>query len=188
MPGVKGRSGGRNAKTIQQHQLEGTFNTTRHSGFENPDPTAGTPKPPKALSAEARLEWKRMIGRLTESKTLSIVDDAALYQYVQLFAETEGLRADAAKTRALSAELKKTARELEGAELVTAIAEIVKLQFILAKLTTQLRQGHMAVRQYLVEFGLTPAARSRVRTQAGAEEKADPFDEFQKQGGIRRIK
>lgn len=104
-----------------------------------------------------------MIVRLERSKTLAIVDDAALYQYVQLFAETEEIKLDSLRLRALSEKLQKIARKLQGLELVEAITKIVDLQYIIAKQSTQLRQGHMAIRQYLVEFGQTPSSRTRVK-------------------------
>jgi hypothetical protein len=71
---------------------------------------------------------------------------------------------DVEETRALSGILKKAAiAKLEGAELVAAITEIIKLRHLLMKQTTQTRQQRMALRQYLVEFGLTPSSRGRVK-------------------------
>jgi hypothetical protein len=110
-----------------------------------------------------------MIGRLEQSKTLSVVDDAALYQYVELHAETEQIKADNAAVRKLSADLKRHARKLEGSDLLAAISEIVKLQIIIAKHTQQSRQGHLALRQFLLEFGMTPAARTRVKVTTPVE-------------------
>lgn len=104
-----------------------------------------------------------MVGRLTETGALAKVDDAALYQYCQLFAETEGIRTDTLAIRRLSSQLKQAIQKLNGDALVRAVGEIVKLQALIAKETQQLRQGHMALRQYLVEFGMTPAARPRVK-------------------------
>ena len=46
---------------------------------------------PKALEGDALEEWDRMIHRLEVSRALSTVDDAALYQYCRLFAETDAL-------------------------------------------------------------------------------------------------
>lgn len=176
MPGTS-NSGGRNAKGAQLHVVQGTFRPGRHAGSETPEPPKGTPDPPKALTGEAKAEWKRMVDRLAQNGTLSIVDDAALYQYVELYAETEAVKTDNANVRKLSKELKAAAKNLEGMELVQAIGEIVKLQQILAKQTQQLRQGHMAIRQYLVEFGMTPSARSRVKVAPGGKPVVDPKKE-----------
>ena len=138
-----------------------------------------------------------MVDRLEAAKTLATIDDAALYQYCCLFAETEGIlesrRTNAALVTKLltavarmEAHLKEIAAADRVAESVTvvdvgdltaAIAQIVKLKALDVKHTTQLRQGHMAIRQYLVEFGMTPAARSRVKVPE-TPTPADPFAEF----------
>lgn len=156
-------SGGHNRKGTQFHVLNGTFRPDRHADQDAPEPPQGIPVPPKALTADAKAEWDRMVKRLEESKTLTVVDDAALYQYVNLFAETEQIKADAIQARTLSKDLKKLASKLDGHELVEAIGKIVQLHQMIAKNVVQLRQGHMAIRQYLVEFGMTPSARGRVK-------------------------
>lgn len=184
MPGVKGqRSGGRNKKAASAHILHGTFRSDRHAGDATPEPPAGRPTPPKRLSADARAEWKRMIVRLERAQTLTVVDDAALYQYVELFSETERVKTDHARLRKLSEELTVLARELRGHELLEAIQKVVSIEHILAKQTLQLRQGHMAIRQYLVEFGMTPAARTRVKTTGDATPKADPLAALRRLAG-----
>jgi len=136
-----------------------------------------------------------MVIRLEAAKTLSIVDDAALYQYCTLFAETEHVidtrKGNAALVDTLQAAVAKWTRMVDrldvdddtdaaatiGKQIVDAIAHIVALKKLDMKLTTQLRQGHMAVRQYLVELGMTPAARSRVKVP-DAPAPDDPFAEF----------
>lgn len=196
MAGVKGRSGGRNRKSTQLHIIAGTFRQDRHGDGETPEPPKGDPKPPLPLAGEAKAEWDRMVERLKASHTLATVDDGALYQYVQLHAETEGIKADTnrarkdlAAARKLSATLKRTAQKLEGAELIDAIDKIVQVQdkvvrlhLLIAKETQQLRMGHMALRIYLVEFGMTPAARSRVKVPAGREKPKSAVEQW-KMGG-----
>jgi phage terminase small subunit len=169
MAGVKGQSGGRNAKSTRLHLLQGTTRRGRHDDDQTAEAPAGTPRRPKALRGPAGDEWDRMVARLGNTGALSSVDDAALYQYASLFAETEQIAKDHVAVRRLSTELKRLARRLEGQALVDAIGEIVKLQAVLAKHTQQLRQGHMAIRQYLVEFGMTPSARTRVKLPPSAK-------------------
>lgn len=164
-------SGGRNAKPKSMHVVQGTFRADRHAGIETPEPPVGTPEPPKPLKGDALAEWKRMIQRLSTSLTLSIVDDAVLYQYAMLFGETEAVVRDQAENRRLSDLLKKTVQKLDGTDLVQAISNIVELRKGISKQTTQLRQQRMAIRQYLVEFGQTPAARTRVKATVDASAK-----------------
>jgi hypothetical protein len=156
-------SGGRNAKSKLELVAAGTFRPDRHAAHETPEPPSGVPLPPKKLTAEEQGEWDRMVARLQQTRALSIVDDAALYQYVALFAEVEECKADSERIRKLHKALMKEVRRLEGSDLLAAVQEIVKLQFLLSKHQTQLRQGHMAIRMYLVEFGQTPSARTRVK-------------------------
>jgi phage terminase small subunit len=204
MPGTAS-SGGRNKKSARAHALAGTGRkdrgTTAATSADAPDPPKGRPARPSALRGHALAEWTRMVDRLEASQTLATVDDAALYQYVCLFAETEGIltarRENAALVKTLIAaiarfearlrEIAAADRQAEsvtvidgGLDLAAAIAQIVQLKKLDTKYTTQLRQGHMALRQYLVEFGMTPAARSRVKVpQTPAPE--DPFLEFDDQ-------
>lgn len=170
MAGVAGRSGGRNAKTVSEHRIAGTFQNVRHGDFSNPDPPRGTPDPPKALTGEAQAEWDRMVTRLTSSGTLSVVDDGALYQYCQLFSETEAIAVVQAETGAAIDVLEQSLGDFKGPELIAAFQELTKLRQLEARYTTQIRQGRMGLRVYLIEFGLTPASRSRVKIPEGRRE------------------
>lgn len=168
MPG-NSNSGGRNRKSAARHRLEGTYQKCRHDGRADPDPPKGRPTPPTSLAGDARAEWQRMVKRLEDTKTLSTVDDAALYQYSCLFAETEEItaahRTNARLLEKLEQALERVRDEDQVAQVATAIADIRKLD---AKHVQQLRQSRMALRQFLVEFGMTPAARSRVKEMAPA--------------------
>ena len=86
MAGIKGqRSGGVHAKTLAQHDLEGTRNATRHTGFRSPETPEGEPEPPGELTEQTQVEWDRMLVRLRAAKTISPLDDAALWAYVQMW-------------------------------------------------------------------------------------------------------
>lgn len=190
MAGVKGRSGGRNARTRAQHEQDGTLRPVRHADLKNPEPETGTPVSPKVLEGDALEEWGRMLHRLTSSKTLSVVDDGALYQYCRLFAETDGIAVSQMETASTIDLLEENLHGLEGAELVQCVQEISKMRQLEARYTTQIRQGRMALRTYLVEFGLTPAARSRVRATEPKqnEQPKSPLARLQQQAQLRRVK
>ena len=161
-------SGGRNKKSAQMHLVSGTFRGDRHDAAGDVVVPDGRPEMPKGLKGPARAEWDRMTARMEEVHTLTRVDDAALYQYCKLFAETETLEVDREAGRKMTMALRHQTRKLEGAELVEAITQIVKLKYLEAKIAVQIRQGRMALRQYLVEFGMTPSARTRVKPTKGA--------------------
>jgi phage terminase small subunit len=169
MAGVPGqRSGGRNAKATVDHKARGTWRRGRHGNHETPEPPRGRPTPPKPLTGDARSEWDRMVARLESARTLCVVDDAALYQYACLFADVEQLMADDRDVRQLGARLTERIDDLDGADLVSAISEIARLQALSARYAASVRQGRLALRAYLVEFGMTPAARPRVKLPAAS--------------------
>lgn len=199
MPGVKGqKSGGHNKKTRAQLVKDGTFRKDRHGDLASAEAPPGVPDPPKVLDGEAHDEWHRMIARLTNTGALSIVDDGALFQYCRLFAETEGIwlvQEETAETiRILQENLdgqqcrRPEDERLSLADLLAVAQEITKLRRLEAGYISKVRQGRMALRTFLVEFGLTPAARGRVKLPEKPKD-ADSFTAFQnKRPGIVRVK
>jgi P27 family predicted phage terminase small subunit len=181
-------SGGRNRKSRAAHALTGTGRTDRGTAATStsadvPDPPKGRPPMPIGLIGPALEEWTRMVARLENSHTISVVDDAVLLPYCQLFAETDRISVQHRTNAALVTKLQKAIDKLTDGELIVrAIEAIVQLKKLEIKTTTQLRQGHMAVRQYLVELGMTPAARSRVEPSPDAAP-ANPLDRFTKPRG-----
>lgn len=162
-----GASGGRNAKGTAAHVLAGTFRADRHGEHATPEAPRGTPEPPKVLTGDARAEWDRMVGRLERMGTLSSVDDAALYQYCLLFAETEARVERQAKLLERVDILEdQLTEEMSGADRAKCIQAIAKMAIMAGSYDAKIRQDRMALRQYLVEFGMTPAARSRVKLPA----------------------
>lgn len=175
MPGTA-NSGGRNRKSASAHKLQGTYQKVRHAGVKTPEAPPGVPKPPKDLEGDALAEWRRMVDRLSAVGSLSAVDDAALYQYARLFAETEAIAVTQVETAATIALLEENLHGEDRQDLLAVCQEITKLKQLESRYTTQIRQGRMAIRQFLVEFGMTPSARTRVRLPEKPEQ--DPFDEF----------
>lgn len=158
MPGVKGRSGGRNAKTIERLKLEGTFDPKRHQHTRHPSPPKGVPSPPARLYGAALREWKHKVQQLARSELLTVVDGAMLFHYCELHGAMEAMKTELralAKSRAVNAPQQKAA------------------------LRRELRQHANTIRPYLVEFGLSPAARSRVNlSPAGAGAAAGTSDDM----------
>lgn len=162
-----GASGGRNALSPSAHVVAGTFRADRHGEFTTPEPPKGIPEPPKPLDGDALEEWGRMVIRLQHTNVLSIVDDAAVYQYCQLFAEAESLVAEKAEARAAVDRLIESQGDVDKSDLLAFFQEVGKMQKLAASYDGKITSKRSTIRQYLVEFGLTPAARSRVKLPAG---------------------
>ncbi len=177
MAGRKGRSGGRNAKTVGRHKREGTYDASRHAHKQHPTPNVGAPKAPGTLTGAALKEWKRMIALLKGSEMLTVVDGAMLYNYCELHGDAEGLKADLRRLRARL-----------HARLTTG--ELLEVQQLVNKLVVGLRSHRQAIRMYLVEFGLSPAARSRVDVSAAGAGAAneDDFSEFDDPEPLKLVK
>ena len=167
MPGVAGRSGGKNAKRREQLALEGTYRPDRHGGSASPDYPPGAPDMPGPLTGEGLAEWHRMTERLEMTGALSKVDGAALYRYCQLWA------------RAMQVEKEVAALDsLWFFKVSVDGAGVEHKEPRVHPLITQARQYDAALRPYWIEFGLTPASRGRVRLP---EKVTDPdwMDEFE---------
>lgn len=119
-----------------------------------------------------------MLQRLTTSKTLSLVDDAVLYQYCRVFEETEGQASLRGEIRASIEILEQNLSDLEATDLVSAFQEIGKMTALLSRCDDKILKGRMAQRVFLVEFGMTPASRGRVKLPLTPDAK-DPFDELE---------
>ena len=158
------QSGGRNRKSAAAHALAGNLRTDRHT-FTSPQPPAGAPEKPADLVGEASAEWDRMVARLSACKTLTAVDDAALASYCRLHADATRLQTalDALDSPFFSKV------SVDGAGIEHREPK-VHPGF------AQLRSYRQALRQYLVEFGLTPSSRSRVKVADVGE--TDPLAEF----------
>ena len=183
MPGIKGqRSGGHNAKTVEELRLSGGVRKGRHAEIVNPQPPQGLPVSPKVLTGDALAEWDRMIHRLQVSRTISVVDDGMLYQHCRLFAETEQLVEEKAEARGAVDRLLESQGDIEAADLLSFFQEVGKMTKLAASYDSKLRSNRMALRVSYVEFGLTPASRGRVKV-ADKPDETDPFAEFESTGG-----
>jgi phage terminase small subunit len=77
------RSGaGRKQLGAELHVLKGTFKPGRHGERDDQpqEPRKGRPEAPMPLEGAALAEWDRTLNRLESAGTLSVIDDAAVYQ------------------------------------------------------------------------------------------------------------
>ncbi|HEY8667796.1 MAG TPA: phage terminase small subunit P27 family [Tepidisphaeraceae bacterium] len=121
-----------------------------------PQPTKAAPKCPDHLSDAAKVEWERMVRLLLPQGMLTVIDGDQLALYCQAYA------------RWAEAE-----RELATGGTVVKSPNGYPIQNpYLSVATTAMKQ----MAQYLPRFGMTPADRSRVRSNLPAEDSIEAFN------------
>jgi P27 family predicted phage terminase small subunit len=115
------------------------------------------PAPPKVLDAEGKREWKRVALELAKSGLLTTIDRAALTGYCQSWSQW--------------IEAVCTVRK-EGAIVKTPNGFPVQSPWLAIQ-----NKASDQMKKYLVEFGMTPASRSRIHV-ADPNANADPMDDF----------
>lgn len=127
--------------------VKGTQRKDRSNADEpKPDPT--TPIPPAWLSDEAKVQWGRFAVVLEQMGVLTIADGAALERLVLCYLEVKKLE-EAVAADGHTYRTKST----QGEEVVKANPAVAMLS-----------SADTRLRQMLIEFGLTPAARTKVHT------------------------
>jgi P27 family predicted phage terminase small subunit len=118
----------------------------------------GVPPCPDWLSDEARAEWDRVIPELQMMGLLSTADRAALAAYCTAWA-----------------------RWVEAEAMVKKLGTIVKSPDkgfpMKSPYLSIADQALETMRKLMVEFGLTPSSRSRIKVPGGGDA-ADEFDQF----------
>jgi P27 family predicted phage terminase small subunit len=123
-----------------------------------PQPPQGVPDRPVWLDAEAQAEWDRVTGELEMMGLLSLADRAALAAYCTAWS-----------------------RWVEAEAMVKKFGTIVKSPEkgfpMKSPYLTIADQALETMRKLMVEFGLTPSSRSRIRVPPGGDE-VDELDRF----------
>lgn len=132
-----------------------------------PRPAVAVPSCPDWLSPLAEAEWRRITPELHRLGLVSVIDRAALAAYCQAVAEVEEA------TRALDAEGRVCVWPVFDKQGVK-VGERLKAHPCVA----MQRSAAQLVKQFLVEFGLSPASRTRVSAAApggGGGDKGNRF-------------
>jgi len=148
---------GRRPLPTKLHKLHGNPGK-RPLNTEEPQPRAGIPECPSHLDALAKEEWNRIVPELELSGLLSQVDRAALAAYCQSW------------SRWVDAEEK---IQMTGPVIKTNKGYPIQNPY-LGIANTALE--HM--RKFLIEFGMSPASRSKLRVTIKDSEEEDPLAEF----------
>ena len=148
---------GRKPKPTLLKTLEGNPGK-RPLNDREPVPPDGIPDCPDFLTNEARAEWFRTAKVLKEMQLLTLADRAALAAYCTAYG-----------------------RWVEAEKQVQKYGTIVKSPKqgfpMKSPYLTVADQSMEMMRKFLVEFGLTPSSRSRIKVPAGGHG-ADEFELF----------
>lgn len=149
-------------KPIHLHAVEGTFRPDRHADWAVPQhKPVKEIKPPRHLSKPAKKAFKQLVEQLgAEQMNVIIEQDAlAIEMLAQAYADFWEV------TKLLETQGRFTTRLNKfGDEIITA-----------NPLIRDQKSAHDRVRELLIQMGLTPAARTKVKVVDNAKA-ADPYD------------
>lgn len=133
-----------------------------------PKPAREIPSCPAHLSDTGKVAWGRLSVLIDRMGILTEADGAALERLCDCYAEILECRDVIALHGRVYESVKPARREGEESEMLIKANPAVAM----------LADADRRFKAYLVEFGLTPAARSKVHTKSDDDEKADPLSEF----------
>jgi len=154
MAGARGRSGRRPLPT-RLNQVRGRPGK-RPLNENEPQPEVVLPEPPEHLSDEAKREWERAGALLLDLGVVSELDRGAFAGYCQAWG-----------------------RWVEAEEALRRYGVVVKSPNDYPMQSPFLAIANKALdqmRAFLIEFGMTPSSRTRVRAER--QKGADPLAEF----------
>ena len=149
-------SSGRRAQPTALKVLRGNPGK-RALNRQEPQPKRGRPTCPEFLTAEAKHEWGRIIVELDELGILTLVDRGALAAYCQAWARYREAEITISKEGS-------TFPVREILRLSSGEEEIVTLNIKPHPAVAISQKERQSMKQYLIEFGLTPASRTRIKT------------------------
>jgi len=131
-----------------------------------PKPKPGDPEMPEGLSAAAGAEWRSIVPELRQLGVLTKIDGKALAAYCHAFA------------RWMEAEVEIRRLGIVVMEPIFNGEQFLGCKYKKNPAVTISETAQKIMKAFLVEFGMTPSSRSRVRIEKPTE--ADPMDEFLK--------
>ena len=124
---------------------------------DEPQPEPACPKPPDHLGKEARAEWGRVCAHLCALGILSEIDRAALGAYCQAY--SRWVQAETALDRMAERDA-----VTHGLMIRTQGGNAIQ-----NPLVGTANKAMADMMRYAAEFGMTPSARSRIRTEGAAK-------------------
>jgi P27 family predicted phage terminase small subunit len=170
------RGSGRRPKPTALKKLQGNAGKRKLNERE-PQPTPGAPEMPRDLSKAAAEEWIRIVPELEQLGVLTKVDRAALAAYCHAFARWFEAEKRIRKFGVIIEEpVVWRDKSLSGRLRVKVIGFRHKKN----PAVTVSESAQKIMKAFLVEFGMTPSSRSRVRIEKPPGGDEDPLDAFLK--------
>jgi len=150
-------------KPTELKLVEGTYRKDRVAKDE-PKPKAAIPKPPKHLGAIALEEWHRIVKELADNGLMTNLDRAALVAYCEFWEHYVEA----------SDKLKNNGKNTGLVFTTSAGNRVENPYFSIKKRCAEL------MHKFLIEFGMTPASRTRVSAPLSKTEpdKTDDEEKF----------
>lgn len=127
-----------------------------------PKPKRGMPRCPAHLDAKAKTAWKKLCKHLDEMGVIAHADEYALEILVSVYARIRDLQ----KSIKDHGGTTYTSEREDGAVFHKALPQVA-----------QLEKAESTFRSYLTEFGLTPSARVKLKTEE-PDDKDDPLSKY----------
>lgn len=158
---------GNRAKSTQEHLRNGTYREDRHGRHRTPEAPAGTPEKPPYLSEVASAMWDQLAAIMEREGRLTVNDGPFLEDAAECYAELARWRVAAQRSPLTQTKVTVDSAGNEHREEKPHPAQ------------QQYRLASEAWRKKLVEGGLTPTARNRVRV-SDQDQELDEFTRFQR--------
>lgn len=154
---------GRKSKPTALKELEGNPGK-RSLNKAEPKPKTDMPSCPRHLNKLARAEWHRITPQLEKLGLLSQIDRAALAAYCQAYGRW--------------VEVERKLKELStmSVDKMPYLYKTMNGNLIINPLLSIANKCMEQMHKFLIEFGMTPAARTRISTTP--YQKEDPLDEL----------
>lgn len=145
-----------------------------------PQPPVAVPEMPKGLRPAARREWHRIVVELLKLGVLTVVDGKALAMYCDAYADWQEAQRDCTKN-GLVLDTPVLDKEKQPIYLTGMSEDGVRQLLLVRKINpafTVKIAAMKTMKSFLIEFGLTPASRSKLKV--APPPKVDPMEEFLK--------
>lgn len=172
------RGSGRRPKPTKLKKLGGNAGK-RALNEKEPTPPAEPPEMPPGLSKLAQQEWKSIVPQLDKQGMVTRIDGKALAAYCHAYAQWRQAELDIQRYGLLIEE--PVIDTVTGKQRKLRNRLVFKLKRNPA--ITISNDAMKLMKSFLIEFGMTPAARSRLRVEKPPDESKDPFESFLNRGG-----